>query len=436
MVKRAAHPVLRFIHSMALSCADTEALDEELVRRYAIHHDDNAFAALVRRHGPMVLGVCARVLGDTPDAEDAFQAAFLVLARRVRSVSRPGLLANWLHGVAYRTALKARAAVARRRAVERQVRIVTGTDPLDELCRQGLRLVLDEELSRLPEKYRVPIVLCYLDGQTHDEVARRLGCSRKTITTRLTRGCERLRVRLTRRGVALSSVALMVALLDTAQALPAVLRDMTIRAATTGTVPAGIAALAKEVHMSMFISKLKWVGLLLLALCALGAPAVALTHTAASAGPPEMKRALPQQQAASIDSTAEESEALQGGWEGLSAEHDGKALSEEEARKLRVSIKGDRMLIIPGGEWTPLKIKLDPAKNPKVVYLTATEGPDKDKAFPTIYRLDKEADTLTLCWDAKEGKAVPEDFAAKKGSGLMLIVLKHEVRAPETAPKE
>ena len=88
------------------------------------------------------------------------------------------------------------------------------------------------------------------------------------------------------------------------------------------------------------------------------------------------------------------------------------------------------MLMIPGGEWTPVRIKLDPTKNPKVLYATPIEGADKDRTLPVIYRLNKVADTLTLCFDEKNGKAVPEEFAARKGSGLMLLILKHELRAP------
>jgi len=160
-------------------------------------------------------------------------------------------------------------------------------------------------------------------------------------------------------------------------------------------------------------------------------PAIVLTYAApAGERPPEKKRAAPQPPAAPPDATTEDQEALQGAWEGQSAEQDGTALPEEEAKKMRVSIKGDRMIFIPGGEWTRLRIKLDPAKSPKVLYLTAIEGPDKNKPVPAIYRLDQAADTLTLCWDTKEGKAVPADFATKKGSGLILIVLKHELRPP------
>ena len=128
------------------------------------------------------------------------------------------------------------------------------------------------------------------------------------------------------------------------------------------------------------------------------------------------------------DAAKEDREALQGRWEGESAEQDGRVMSDEEARKLWVSIKGDRMLLLPGGEWEPLVIKLDPAKSPKVLYMAPVKGPDKDKPVPVIYRIDKEADTLTVCWDTKNGKAVPADFEAKKGSGLMVIVFKHETR--------
>jgi RNA polymerase sigma factor (sigma-70 family) len=439
MASRAAHPVLRFIRSLAPWGGGAEASDASLLARFAADRDQAAFAALMRRHGPMVLGVCVRVLGDTPAAEDAFQAVFIVLARRAHSVTRPGLLANWLYGVAYRTALKARSAAARRRAVERQVIPVIGTNPLDELLRRDLRLALDDELSRLPEKYRMPLVLCYLDGQTHEEAARLLGCPRKTISTRLTRACERLRTRLVRRGIALPVAALAVALSESARAMPAALRETTIQAVAAGTIPAGVAALAKEVLTSMFVSKLKRVAVLLLAAGVFSAAGFTLSRPVSveeRAQEKKEKKTSPQAPVAPADDAAQrELDALQGAWEGQSAEWDGQTLPDEEVRKMRVSIKGKRMLMIPGGEWTPLAIKLDPTKSPKVMHMAPVEGPEKDKMVPVIYRLDKEADTLTLCWDAKNGKAMPEDFAAKKGSGLMLIVLKHELRPPAAAKK-
>jgi len=345
-------------------------------------------------------------------------------------VSQPDLLANWLYGVAYRTALKARAGAMRRCAAERKASPVARTDPLEEVMLRDLRLALDDELSRLPEKYRLPVVLCYLDGQTHEEAARRLGCPRKTVTTRLTRACERLRARLARRGVALSVAALTAALSESARAMPAALLETTIQA-VAGAIPAVSTALAKEVLTSMFISKLNRVAVLLLAAGVFSAAVVSLARPVPAEERPQEKKVAPAPRPVPAnDAAKEEREALQGAWEGQSGEQDGKALPEEEVKKMRVSIKGDRMLMIPGGEWTPLTFKLDPAKSPKVMYMRPTEGPEKDKAVPVIYRLDKQADTLTLCCDAKDGKAVPEDFAAKKGSGLMLLVLKHELRAP------
>jgi RNA polymerase sigma-70 factor (ECF subfamily) len=397
----------------------------------------------------MVLRVCVRALGDTPDAEDAFQATFIVLAWRAPAVTRPGLLANWLYGVAHRTALKARARAARQRAAERQVSPVTALDPLDELAQRGLVRALDDELSRLPEKYRAPIVLCYFEGLTHEEIGRRLGCPRKTVTTRLARGCQRLRTALTRRGITLSALALAALLSDRATAMPARLLETTVHAAVTGPVPVGVAGLAKEVLAIMCANKLKRFVLLLL----VGAAAVLLggfapTGRYAAAQPKpgvqppappaasgtrkepvdeDIKKIL---EAADARIVAQrELNALQGRWMGQSAEQDGKALPEDEAKRIWVSIKDDRLLLIPGGEWAPVTIRLDPKKSPKVLSMAPADRVT-DKSVPAIYQLDKGADTLTLCWDAKDGKAVPTEFATKKGSGLMLIVLKHEPRKP------
>src|SRR5262249_2560450 len=141
-------------------------------------HDEAAFAALVQRHGPMVWAVCRRLLPYPEDAEDAFQATFIVLVRRAPSIRQPELLGHWLYGVAYRTARKARAATNRRRAFERQVAFMP---PLDSTADNAgiaggeLRAVLDEALHHLPEKYRAPLVLCYFQGLTNEEAARRLG---------------------------------------------------------------------------------------------------------------------------------------------------------------------------------------------------------------------------------------------------------------------
>src|SRR5262249_8695938 len=151
--------------------------DGELLGRFVETHDEAAFTALVERHGPMVLRVCRRVLGHAQDAEDACQATFLVLVRKAASVRKRGSAASWLYGVAARTARKLRAERARRgRICGCREEVVTGTAEDDPSWRE-VRALLDEELSRLPEKYQVPLVLCYLEGRTRDEAARQLGWS-------------------------------------------------------------------------------------------------------------------------------------------------------------------------------------------------------------------------------------------------------------------
>ena len=147
--------------------------DGELLRRFVAAREEAAFAGLVRRHGAMVLGVCRRLLNDTHEAEDAFQATFLVLARRAAAVRKRDSVASWLYGVAYRVSLKARAAAHRRPGGE-PVEPISTADPAAEAAWRELRPAIDEELSRLPEKYRAPLVLCYLEGKTNEEAARLL----------------------------------------------------------------------------------------------------------------------------------------------------------------------------------------------------------------------------------------------------------------------
>src|SRR5262249_28965255 len=145
--------------------------DGQLLSRFINARDETAFEALVRRHGPMVLGVCRRLLGHAHDAEDAFQATFLVLARKAACVMPREAAGNWLYGVAYHTALKAHSAAARRRAKERQVNVMPEPPIAQEDLWQELLPLLDRELSRLPDKYRLPTVLCDLEGRSRREVA-------------------------------------------------------------------------------------------------------------------------------------------------------------------------------------------------------------------------------------------------------------------------
>jgi RNA polymerase sigma factor (sigma-70 family) len=170
--------------------------DAQLLRRFAADRDQAAFAALVKRRGPLVLAVCGRVLGTVQDAEDAFQATFLVLARKAGSIRDPELLGNWLYGVASRIARKARARVSKRQMHERQVRLLPSLQaaPVPEI--DDLGPVLDAELGRPPEEYRAALVLCYLEGRTNEEAARLPRWPTGTLKGRLARARDLPRSRL------------------------------------------------------------------------------------------------------------------------------------------------------------------------------------------------------------------------------------------------
>ncbi len=244
----AADRLLRHVRRVASQAAPGDAA---LLGRYVARRDPAAFEALVARHGPMVLRVCRRVLGHEADAEDAFQATFLVLARKAQSVRPAGALAAWLHGVACRIALGARTAAARRRRREgAEVDIAPPDphpDPLAELtAREALR-TLDEEVRRLPEAYRLPVVLCCLEGLSQEEAARQLGWAPGSLKGRLERGRKRLHDRLARRGLCLAAGLALAEVGRVSAAGPAAaLTAATVKAAAgAGDVPARVAALAE-----------------------------------------------------------------------------------------------------------------------------------------------------------------------------------------------
>jgi RNA polymerase sigma factor (sigma-70 family) len=280
MAAAALKRVARCLRRLTLARDGGGLTDGQLLECFLAAGEQAAFTALVRRHGPLVLGVCRRVLGHTQDAEDAFQATFLVLARKAAALARPDLLGPWLYAVAYRTARKARAAAGRRRAVERQVAQMPERPGRAEECGHDLRPVLDAELSRLPEKYRIPVVLCELEGKSKREAARALGVPEGTVSSRLARARKLLRARLLRRGLALSSGTLALALSAEAASasVPAALALSTSKAAAslaaggaaTTAVAARVAALAEGVLRTMSLNRLKFVAALLFLLAAVG----------------------------------------------------------------------------------------------------------------------------------------------------------------------
>jgi RNA polymerase sigma-70 factor (ECF subfamily) len=274
---------LRQFLSKVLGPRDQDSLaDGQLLERYVAHRDQEAFSALVQRYGALVLGVCNRVLHNSHDAEDAFQATFFVLARQADSLDGSGALANWLYTVAYRTALKARNNAARRLAHERQVAYMQPAQIAEEDLWEEIRPMLDEELSQLPEKYRAPLVLCFLEGKSHQEAARQLGWPSGSMSRRMSRARELLRARLAQRGVALPAGVLVTVLVNhaTAQAVPHALAAATAKAAVVfGAAKAGaatslsgtVAGLAQEVLKATLVAHWKkTVSTLLLSLSMLG----------------------------------------------------------------------------------------------------------------------------------------------------------------------
>jgi RNA polymerase sigma factor (sigma-70 family) len=258
------HKLVATLRQALRPLEDKDLTDGQLLDRFLASQDEAAFATLVRRHAPLVLGVCRRVLGNFHDAEDAFQATFLVLAQKAKSVRKHGAIGSWLYTVAYRAALEAKTA-ARRRG-EREKQVVEMPDRAvapPEL--QDWRPLLDRELNRLPAKYRDPIVLCDLGCSTRKEAARRLGLAEGTLSSRLATGRRTLAKRLAAQGLTLSGGALAAALSEGAASaqVPMSLVWSTVKAANLvaagelAAVSTPAAILSKGVVKAMFLAKLK-----------------------------------------------------------------------------------------------------------------------------------------------------------------------------------
>ncbi len=257
-------PVARYLHRLLDKQRTHELTDAQLLQCFISKREEDAFTALLRRHGPLVLGVCRRVLRREQDAEDAFQATFLMLARHARSIRQTDAVGSWLYRVAYRIAAKAGNAMTRRNAVEKCAsrEDCTSGSPLHESSLRELQALLDEELARLPEKYRAPFVLCCLQGRTRTEAARELGWKEGTVGGRLAQARQLLQKRLTRRGVTLAAALAASALGSEARALVSTsLIQATARAALAygagqmGAVSASVANLLKGASKTMWWSK-------------------------------------------------------------------------------------------------------------------------------------------------------------------------------------
>jgi RNA polymerase sigma-70 factor (ECF subfamily) len=410
--------------------------DGKLLERFAAHREEATFEALVRRHGPMVWGVCRRILRDHHNAEDAFQATFLVLARKGHSIAHRELVANWLYGVAYQTALKARSMRARRRIREAQVTEMPEPDAVSQDHRDDLIEWLDRELSRLPDKYRIPIVLCELEGKTHREAAERLGWPIGTVSGRLSRAKAMLARRLSRRGMSISAGSLAVLLTQesASASMPTRLIGSTAQAAslyaaggaaTAGMVSAGVVVLAGEMMKNMLLSKLKGMSIVLLMMAFTGTGLVWMATRDPAAG----QETVNSEAATGAAEPAEkDEEAIQGVWTVVNLEQVSHQPTEEEksaykSGRFTITIRGNKLTF--DADKSLMYFKLDPSQSPKVMTLEVPDGPTIKGPVPAIYRLD--GDDMMICQGRLGDTQPPAGFSVtdrRPGTFPTLWVLK------------
>jgi RNA polymerase sigma-70 factor (ECF subfamily) len=395
--------------------------DRALLEDFAQTCHADTFAALVKRHGPLVLGVCRRVLCDGADADDAFQATFLVLARKAGSIGQPERLGNWLYGVATRIALKARASAARRRERQEPLTDLPARQADKGADREDLRRVLDDELCRLPDKFRAPLVLCYLDGKSREEAAAHLGWSVGAVKGMLERGRELLRSRLARRGLGVSAAGLAALLPEYASAavVPPAVSVATAEAAVdfaVGKTVAAVnaAALAKGVLQSMNTKRLLVVGtvVLVVTLSVAAAGVLALGTQSTDRAPPR-GGASRGQDVPGKDGPKVGLDLLQGAWNLVETEYLGTkdTGARVKDKQMKMVVQGDKAKFTSRGddEGQVDQFTLNPAEGARAIDKVILTGDSKGQKILGIYKL--EGDTLTFCWGGS--KVRPTAFAAR-----------------------
>ena len=409
--------------------------DGSLLDRFTTGHREAAelaFHALVERHGPMVMRVCRRRLDDPNDAEDAFQATFLVLLRNAEAIRDRGSVAAWLHGVAARVASRARVEAARRRRIERKG-VRPAAEEKGEPDRLDLGTLIDGELSRLPEKYRQPIVLCYLEGLTHEGAAARLGWPVGTVRGRLSRARTLLRSRLARRGVtATAALAAVEGLSEPARAaVPAALREATVRAAlhlasggTVATVAsARVAGWIAGASRGLIVHRLKTAGAFLLMLGVLG---TGLLFLGSEPMPPQNGRPAP---ADSREAIRREMLRIKGTWSTTRTEQDFIDDVPQPPKKVELTVSIDRDTITETDEEgfanTTYRFTVDPRPSTRHIDLRSI---NTGLELHGIYRLDDA--TLTICY----GRERPTGF--DDSSSAIRSVLHRTSRTPTTLAPE
>jgi RNA polymerase sigma-70 factor (ECF subfamily) len=439
--------VIRHLRRAVLRQDGAGRTDGQLLASFLEQKDQAAFEALVRRHGPMVFGVCRRVVRNHHDAEDAFQATFLVLARKASSVRPRERVANWLHGVALRTARKAQTMLTKRRGREKQVTEMPEPEAAQQDQWRDLQPLLDQELNGLPENYRLPILLCDLEGKTINEAAQQLGWRQGTLAGRLARGRKLLAKRLASRGVVLSagSLAAVVSQNVASAGVPTSLMFSTVEAAgmivagqvtVAGVVPAKVAALMEGVMKGMMLTKLSnaVAGLVVLGAVVFGGSL--FTHCTAAgqqqngdkpaigpSAPLERDAKTVAEAGGKQDAPRTDLERLQGVWSVVSIEQGGKPAKLEKAVFM---VDGKRACWQTSEAEMQGGLYLDPTSKPRtwdfVMSTRTMEG---------IYSLD--GDTLRLCYNLGTEAKRPVGFATEKGSQQVLFVLKR-IHGPEVFP--
>jgi RNA polymerase sigma factor (sigma-70 family) len=414
---------LRHIRQLLGGPGGSDLNDRELLARFADCRDEDAFATLVRRHGPIVLGVCRRVLDNDHDADDAFQATFLVLARKAKSVYWRESVRNWLYEVAYRTAQQAQARSTLRQKHERQAGTMHAIHSANGAGWHELRQVLDDELMHLPEKYRMPLLLCYLHGKTRDEAAEELGCSVQQLKGSLERGKEFLRSRLARRGLSLSAALLATELSSKALfAVPASLMTSTIHGAAAGGVSPSVAALTQGVMQMMFWKKFCFGMLIALTVAMVGSGAGLAVYQVAGQS---KQRSPDYADAIALAPLPEEGKPLvQPGPFVITNESNGKTVSVPIGRAIEVRLAGTQAAT----GW-----ETGPVKGDALLYANSGAAPDHRPTRPGLEplpfggefqpqagALDKAVGTYVFCYQAvKEGRAdLNMDYITPGGPGV------------------
>lgn len=442
---KSLHGVLDQVRRVAAVQTSRGLADGELLERFVGAKDEAAFTVLVQRHGPLVLGVCRRALGNAHDAEDACQATFLLLARKAASIRKAASLSSWLHRVASSVAANMKREQARRCRRERQVQPVMAQDPAADVSWREVQTALDEDLQRLPERYRAPLILCYLDRQTRDEAAEQLRLTPAALHGRLERGRKLLCERLTRRGMALSGTLLAAAVgegVSQAALSPSVILSLT-KAATlvasgkpsaVTTVPAHVLSLTREALRTLLLAKLNMGAATVLcaglSLAAVGAMLMP-TGSRQDADPGSKAMVADARGAPRVDETAtEDAKNLEGEWQVVETEANGKKSPSYEVRSHRIifAFKGDEITANFDGRT---KFKLNADTVPKAMDITWIDGKWQGLTAASIYSL--EEGRLRLCMPAWKGKR-PTEFKTRDGDGLHLYVL--ERITPKEAGKE